>query len=71
MYDLVKLLDHLYNFFFFLIIYYQLMFKEGKAFSVKFGFQLGGPLKNSLSFPLLMQYQLMLERNPDKVLKPG
>lgn len=70
MYDLVKLLDHLYNFSP-LIIYYQLVLKEGKAISVEFSFRLGGALKNSLSFPLLMQYQLMRKRNPDKVLKPG
>lgn len=71
MYDLVKLLGHLYNFPPPLIIYDQLVLKEGKAISVEFSFWLGGALKNSLAFPLLMRYQLILKRNPDKVLKRG
>lgn len=50
MYDLVKLLDHLYNFFP-LIIYYQLVLKEGKAISVEFSFRLGGHLKIPSHFP--------------------
>lgn len=70
MYNLVKLLAHLY-FFFFLIVYYPLVFKERRTVSVDFSFRLWGPLKNSLLFSLLMQYQLILKRNLDKVLKLG
>lgn len=49
MYDLVKLLDHLYNFFF-LIIYYQRVLKEGRAISVEFSWG-GGLLKIPSRFP--------------------